>query len=101
MSHDPRTIAFAGVAIDSTDEYLRSDLHAYIRHAFLHMRPTLQLSDTDDLVDLGVLDSLAFVELVAEIEQRYRVTVRDIDITREHFGSIAAMASYIRSRRST
>jgi acyl carrier protein len=48
---------------------------------------------------MGVLDSLAFVELVEEMQSGHHIVVRDVDITRDNFASIAAMASYIQSRR--
>ena len=82
------------------EQALRRELHALICETFLQMRPTLQVADTDDLVDMGVLDSLAFVELVEKVQLHYGVAIRDIDITRENFGSIAAMAGYVLSRRS-
>ncbi len=85
---------------DETFEAVRRELHAFIRETFLQLRPSLQFGDADDLVETGVLDSLAFVELVAEIQSRYGVTIRDTDITAENFGSVAAMAGYVRGRLS-
>jgi acyl carrier protein len=78
---------------------LRREIHAFIRESFLQLRPTIQLGETDDLVDAGVLDSLAFVELVEMLQTRYNVVIQDVDITREHFGSIAALERYVSTRR--
>ena len=81
------------------DEALRNDLRQLLRERFLSLNPGLEFADTDNLVDLGVLDSLAFVELVDEVQQRYRITVRDDEITETNFGSIAAIGAYVERRR--
>jgi acyl carrier protein len=79
---------------------LRDDLHRLISEAFLAFSPALELRDDDKLVELGVLDSIAFVELVEEIQGRYGVDVRDTEITEENFGSVSAIASYVTSKRA-
>lgn len=81
------------------DEALRHDLRQLLRERFLSLNPGLEFSDMDNLVDLGVLDSLAFVELVDEVQQRYRITVHDDEITETNFGSIAAIGAYVERRR--
>lgn len=77
---------------------LRNDLRELLRERFLSVDPTLEFADTDNLVDIGVLDSLAFVELVEEVQQRYGIAVRDDEITEANFGSIASMADYVERR---
>jgi acyl carrier protein len=74
-------------------------MERFVREAFLPLRPALQLGDTDDLAGLGVLDSLALLELVEEIQARYGIEVKDVDITEANFGSIERIASYVTSRR--
>lgn len=83
---------------DEAAKVIRRDLHELIRETFLQLRPTLQFGDTDDLVEIGVLDSLAFVELIAEIQNRYDIIIRDVDITAENFASVATMARYVGGR---
>jgi acyl carrier protein len=84
---------------EGRDEALRHDLRQLLRERFLSLNPGLEFADTDNLVDLGVLDSLAFVELVDEVQQRYRITVHDDEITEANFGSIAAIGEYVERRR--
>jgi len=85
----------------TTDEIIRCELHSFIRETFLQLRPKLQVGDNDDLVGTGVLDSLAFVEVISFIQNRYGVFVRDVDITPENFGSVAAMTRHLVERIST
>ena len=83
-----------------TSPDLRGEIRAYIEENFLYLRPDLELGDDDSLLALGVIVSLGFVELVEEVQTRYGLSVGDADITEESFGSIAAIARYVESRRA-
>jgi acyl carrier protein len=78
-----------------TDSKVRQDLRAFVEDAFLYLKPDLQLADDDRLLELGVVDSLGFVELVEEVQDRFGVEVSDVEITEENFGSISAMAAFV------
>ena len=51
-----------------------------------------------DLFDTGVLDSLAFVELLVQLEREFGVTTSVDDLEAEHFRSITSIAAFIESR---
>lgn len=51
-----------------------------------------------DLFDTGVLDSLAFVELLVQLEREFGVTTSVDDLEAEHFQSISRIADFIQSR---
>lgn len=89
----------ARISDDGRVGALRNDLRKLLRERFLTVNTSLELADDDNLVDLGVLDSLAFVELVDEVQQRYGITVRDDEVTEANFRSIAAIGDYV--ERST
>jgi len=76
------------------------ELHEYVAEAFLYMHPGLELGDEDKFLELGVIDSLGFVELVEEIQTRYGIAVEDVEITEENFGSIAALVDFIERKRA-
>jgi acyl carrier protein len=80
---------------------LARELHEYIAETFLYMHPGLELKDGDKFLELGVIDSLGFVELVEEIQTRYGVEVQDIEITEENFGSITALVAFIEGKRGS
>lgn len=77
------------------------EVRAFVEDNFLYLHPDLELGDDDDLLAAGVVDSLGFVELVEEVQSRYGVTVSDIEITEENFGSIAAIARFVEHKRAT
>ena len=81
-------------------EAVKKQLHAFIEESFLYLKPDLELATSDDLVGLGVIDSLGFVELVEEVQSLYGLTVSDIEITEENFGSIDAIAAFVERKQA-
>ena len=79
---------------------VRKQMRGFIEDNFLYLRPDLELGDGDDFLAAGVIDSLGFVELVEEVQTRFGIAIDDIDITEENFGSIEAIAGYVKRKRS-
>ena len=78
---------------------VRRELRGFIEDNFLYLHPNVELADGDDMLARGVLDSLGFVELVEEVQTSYGVTVDDVEITEENFGSIDAIVSFVGRKR--
>ena len=53
-----------------------------------------------DLFDAGVLDSLAFIELLVQLEREFGVTTSVDDLESDNFRSIDSIAAFIESRRA-
>jgi acyl carrier protein len=51
-----------------------------------------------DLVGTGLLDSLALVELLAQLEETFGVSISIDDLELENFRSIASIASFVNQR---
>ena len=79
---------------------VREQLRTFLRDNFLYLRPELELDDDDDLLELGVLDSMALVELVEEVQDRFGVAVADAEITEENFGSVGGIVRLVLSRQA-
>ena len=77
-----------------------AQVRAFVQDNFLYLHPGVELTDEDDLLATGVVDSLGFVELVEEVQSRYGVAVQDIEITEQNFGSINAIATFVASKQS-
>jgi acyl carrier protein len=58
------------------------------------------LSADDDLIESGVLDSLAIMQLVAWLEKTYLLTIDPGEITAAHFGSAARLAAFVRTKKN-
>ena len=80
-----------------TDDGVRKEMRTFIEDNFLYMHPDIELADGDDLLKLGIIDSLGFVELVEEVQSRYGIAVDDVEITEENFGSIDAITGFVRA----
>ncbi len=65
-----------------------------------HMSLSVPSAETD-LFESGVLDSLAFVDLLVRMEEEFgiKTTVDDLEI--EHFRSIARIAEFVMSRNGS
>ena len=63
------------------DDGVRKEMRTFIEDNFLYMHPDTELADGDDLLKLGIIDSLGFVELVEEVQSRYGIAVEDVEIT--------------------
>ena len=59
------------------------------------------VGDSDSLLEAGIIDSMAVLELVGHIEQQYSLTVSDDDMMPENFDTIDAIAAFVGSRRGT
>ena len=61
---------------------------------------TEQIHDQTSLAEGGLgLDSVALLELVGEIEEGLGVTIREDDITPEHFGTVERLLRFLEARR--
>jgi acyl carrier protein len=59
----------------------------------------LEVSSVDtDLVETGLLDSLALIELLAQLEETFGVSVSTDDLELENFRSIASIAGFVARR---
>lgn len=82
------------------DSNIRNEMRGFIEENFLYLRPDVELTDGDDFLALGIIDSLGFVELVEEVQSRYAIVIDDVEITEENFGSIASIERYVERKRA-
>lgn len=58
-----------------------------------------QIDPDQSLLDSGILDSLALLRLISFLEDKYKVTVEDGEVTPENFESIATIKSFLDRKR--
>ena len=81
-----------------TVQQLKSDLsplRAFVQDTLLGGR---SVSDGDELLLSGMLDSLSVLSLVSFVEQTYALKVPFEDVVIENFESLEAMGRYVDSR---
>ena len=78
---------------------LRENLMTYIQETLLHGAGDSFGSSTS-LVESGVLDSVALVNLLTYVEDRTGVRIPDIEVTPENFDSIDSIEALVQRLRS-
>lgn len=73
---------------------------AYVLENFLYARTDVQLTETDALLERGIIDSMGVLELISFIQDEFGITVGDDEITEENFGTLASIARYVTGKRS-
>ena len=78
---------------------LEADVLGYIRSQFAPQAGG-ELDVHTDLLEDGILDSTAMMQLVLWIEETYQFPVELEDIAPETFGTVQRLAKYVQTRRS-
>ena len=72
-------------------------LMGYIKAEFLRGRHD-NLTENDDLLNSGILNSLAIVQLVAYIEEQLGIEVPAEDVVYQNFQSVTSLSAYLDSQ---
>jgi acyl carrier protein len=56
------------------------------------------LTDADNLLETGVVDSLGILEVVTFLENEFKLGVSDEDLVPENFQNITSIAAFVRSK---
>jgi acyl carrier protein len=62
------------------------------------LEPQEPISPDTDLFTLG-LDSMAMMQLLLQIEERFRLSVSPAEMTRDRFATAGALASFLGEKR--
>ncbi len=77
---------------------LREQLRSYLFETLLPTPPDRWPGDDADLFNCG-LDSLRVMRLLNHIEEQFRVTIPDEEVTTERIGSVNALVALIEAFR--
>lgn len=75
-------------------------IRQYITHDLLN-DSALTITDSQDLLTTGVLDSINVMRLVAHLETEFGVTIPPEDVVLENFGSLEMIVNYLQSRSAS
>jgi len=70
-----------------------------IERAWLEQQDSV--SDTDSLLDHGVIDSLTMMELIGFLERTYGIQVTDDELIPENFETLSAIAGFVGQKRTS
>ncbi len=80
---------------------LAAAIRDFIHDAYLPAEPVDALTLDLDLIENGILDSLAVVEVADFLEDQSGRAVETHELTRSNIGTIQAMATFVLRRRTT
>ena len=80
---------------------MEEEIRNHILQRHLAGEDPKRLKNDDDLILSGVLDSLAIAELAAHLKRQYRLELQPVDIVHENFGSIQALAKFVKRKMGT
>jgi acyl carrier protein len=72
-----------------------TDVEQFIVSELSQGRGITAIEPTDNLLAKGIVDSHGVMELVAFLEERYGISVRDEDLTPENFESVARIDEFV------
>jgi acyl carrier protein len=79
-------------------EALRTRLRAWIVENLYEGQVPPGFDDATDLIAAGVMDSLAIMRTLAQLELAHGVRIDPGDIVPEHFASVAALAAFVAAK---
>lgn len=81
-----------------TQSSIATDIRAFIVENFLFGDETQPLAETTSLIESDLIDSTGVLELVAFLEERYRLRINDNEIVPANLDSIARITSFVMSK---
>jgi acyl carrier protein len=79
---------------------IEADIERYIVEEILLGSGDTRLDPNESLIDAGILDSLALLRLIGFVEERFGVTVDDVEVVPDNFESINATKAFIEMKRN-
>ena len=77
---------------------LKKQVRSFIEQNFL-IESTTELGDADSLLELQIVDSTGFLELIHFIEDTYGVKVADEEMVPENLETIDNIAQFVQRKR--
>jgi acyl carrier protein len=74
---------------------MKQVLRKFITENFMFAMEDVQLSDSDSLVDKGLIDSTGILELVLFLEETYTIEIHDTELVQENLDSIDALTRFL------
>jgi acyl carrier protein len=75
---------------------IENQIRHYISKNLLYSDNGFTFSDDVSFLEEGIVDSIGVLELVSFVEEEYKISVRDQDVTPDNFDSVTRLAGFIR-----
>ena len=86
-------------ALDASDA-VAAKIRDYLSRNFLFSEQGFQYEDDASFLELGIIDSFAFVELLQWVEQEFSISAADDELVPDNFDSVCKLSSFILGKQS-
>ncbi len=77
---------------------VEQQVRQFIEDNFLFREDRNQLSESESLLDAGLIDSTGILELVAFLESNFGIQVADAEIVPDNLDTLKAIVAYVQRR---
>ncbi|MCE2659608.1 MAG: acyl carrier protein [Rubrivivax sp.] len=74
---------------------LQEQLRHFIQHNFLLGPRAARFTNQDSLIELGIMDSTGYLELIDHLEQAFQLRIEDHEMTPENLETLDRMATFL------
>ncbi len=78
----------------------QAEIRKFIIDNFMMGMNPEELSDSDSLLDKGIIDSTGVLELVGFLEENYKIQVEDEELVPENLDSVNKLANFVQEKQS-
>jgi acyl carrier protein len=79
---------------------VREEIKNFIIDNFMMGRNPEELTDSDSLLNKGIIDSTGVLELVGFIEEKYKIQFNDEELIPDNLDSVNNLINYIHRKRN-
>ncbi len=79
---------------------IETTVRDFITENFHYRRETESLSESDSLLESGLIDSMGVLELVTFLESTLSIQVGDEEVVPENLDTIGRIVAYVRRKRA-
>jgi D-alanine--poly(phosphoribitol) ligase subunit 2 len=91
-------VSFKETVMPYQEEEVRELIRQKVRElSFLDKTDKFELKDEDVIPETGYIDSAGIVEFIVWIEVQFNISIKQKEITLEHFGSVNSIIRYLRN----
>jgi acyl carrier protein len=82
-----------------TNDVVAAKIRDYLSQNFLFSDDGFNYGDDESFLELGVIDSFGFVELLAFVHEEFGISVADEELVPDNFDSVNKLTSFIGRKR--
>lgn len=83
-----------------TYDAVATKIRDYLSRSFLFSDQGFQYEDDASFLELGIIDSFGFVELLHWVGEAFSVSVADDELVPDNFDSVRKLSSFILSKKT-